>query len=63
MQAEVTQGWDPHDDLGPGTFVVILDHMERVSTRLDDVRPQMQDLFALTKVHHCYANLLYQHAA
>ena len=56
LRAEVTQGWDPHSDLGPGMFVVILDHMERVSTRLDDVRPQMQDLFALTQVH-CRTNL------
>lgn len=62
LQAEVTQGWDPHGDLRPGMFVVILDNMERVSTRLDDVRPQMQDLFALTKVH-CHADLLHQHAA
>ncbi|DBA82426.1 TPA: Origin recognition complex, subunit 1, variant 3 [Trebouxia sp. C0005] len=50
LQEEVTKRWVPEKGLGPGMFVVIMDHMEKLSTRLDDAKKQIQDLFATTKV-------------
>jgi len=50
LQEEVTKPWVPEKDSGPGMFVVIMDHMEKLSTRLDDAKKQIQDLFATTKV-------------
>lgn len=49
LQEEVTTSWVPEDS-GPGIFVVIMDHMEKLSTRLDDAEKQIQDLFSTTKV-------------
>lgn len=49
LQKEVTKPCVPEDS-GPGMFVVIMDHMEKLSTRLDDAKKQIQDLFATTKV-------------
>ena len=47
---EVTKPWVPEKDSGPGMFVVVMDHMEKLSTRLDDAKKQIQDIFATTKV-------------
>ena len=49
LQKEVTKPWAPEDS-GPGMFVVIMDHMEKLSTRLEDANKQIQDLFSTTKV-------------
>lgn len=50
LQEEVTKPWAPEKGSGPGLFVIITDHMEKVSTRLDGAKKQIQDLFAMTKV-------------
>ncbi|KAL0029138.1 hypothetical protein WJX77_009822 [Trebouxia sp. C0004] len=50
LQEEVTKAWAPEEDSGPAMFVIILNCVEKVSTRLDDAKKQIQDLLAITQV-------------